>query len=132
MLLVIRVQLPPDNMVKNENFLRAGVLLQYVLHLGIVNRLDLLFVDKLGVLHHAGELDPLESSDVETKRVLPASHVVDDDGMGILDDVMRWHARGGLPTDITVRDLILWLMVVERRVDIPRSGCFNAHEIRQS
>lgn len=44
------------------------VLLQNIFHLGIINRLDLLFVDKLFL--HARVFYPLKPADVNTERIL--------------------------------------------------------------
>lgn len=116
---------PPDGVIKDEYSLAAGVLLQNVLDLCIVSRLDLVLVCK--VFLDAGMVDELEPAEVEAECIAPFSSVMNDYRTRVLPNVGPWDACGRL-VDIVVRRLgVKRGVIVEGRLDVARGEHWEGH-----
>lgn len=107
-------------MVEDEDALRARDLLQQLLDLLVVLRLDALLVVEFGLLTRG--LHELEPRGVEREFVLAPARVVDDHGARVLPDVRAQLALGRrLHVGVgTLRGVVGRGVVVERRRDVVR------------
>lgn len=112
-------------MVKDEDSFGTSVLFEDLFDLWIVDRLDLVLVDK--VFLDAGMVDELEPADVEAQTVALSSSVMDDYRARVLADVGLCDAcRGGV--DVVVRRLgIERSIIVEGRLDVAGSKYLDGH-----
>ena len=85
-------------MVKDEDALRASLLLQQLLHFLVVHRLDPLVVEE--ILLRADVLDELETSFVEGDGVLLSTNVENDCGMWPEGSPGR--GSGSLPVNLLI------------------------------
>lgn len=115
----------PDSVIEDKHSLGASVLFDNVLDLWIVDRLDLVLVDK--VFLDAGIVHELESADVETQCVALSSGVMNDYRANVLSKIGLWDACGRV-VDIVVRGLaVKRSIVVEGALDVTGSEHLDGH-----